>query len=90
MLQDSSSTSERISNNVCAGFYKPFFFSPHLSFTMFVCVRERVSAIVADVLVQMPTVTESATQDVLRTFANVCHSLYIKDECRHHDITHSF
>lgn len=67
-----------------------FFFSPHLSFTMFVCVRERVSAIVADVLVQMPTVTESTTQDVLRTFANVCHSLYIKDECRHHDITHSF
>lgn len=57
---------------------------------MFVCVRERVSAIVADVLVQMPTVTESTTQDVLRTFANVCHSLYIKDECRHHDITHSF
>lgn len=89
MLQDSSSTSERISNNVCAGFYKPFF-SPHLSFTMFVCVRERVSAIVANVLVQMPTVTESITQDVLRTFANVCHSLYIKDECRHHDITHSF
>lgn len=71
-------------------FINLFFFSPHLSFTMFVCVRERVSAIVADVLVQMPTVTESTTQDVLRTFANVCHSLYIKDECRHHDITHSF
>lgn len=90
MLQDSPSTCERISNNVCAGFYKPFF--PLISHLpgLCVCVRERVSAIVANILVQMPTVTESITRDVLRTFANVCHSLYIKDECRHHDNTHSF